>query len=168
MLYRASLTNYGLHFIYYLLNLTLPTVILPIFHFIALISQFLSSFPPSFSTFHKHVPQPTLFLHCNCKISTLVLQKKFHLQFHINDEDRDTNTTISFYMVLKHKNLTNEMHWTEIPSTYSVASLMLTTVSSQRASHPRPPDFHTELWGNFRGSSPWKYPRNFPAEIQEK
>ena len=112
MLYRASLTNHGLHFIYYLLNLTLPTVILPIFYFIALISQFLSSFPPSFSTFHKHVPQPTLFLHCNCKISTLVLQKKIHLQFHINDEDSDTNTTNK----LKHKNLTNEMHWTEIPS----------------------------------------------------
>ena len=40
--------------------------------------------------------------------------------------------------------------------------------SSQRASHPRPPDFHMDLWGNFRGSSPWKFPHNFPAEIQEK
>ena len=39
---------------------------------------------------------------------------------------------------------------------------------AQRASHPRPPDFRMELWGNFRGSSPWKFPHNFPAEIQDK
>ena len=38
---------------------------------------------------------------------------------------------------------------------------------SQRASHPRSPDFRMELWGNFRGSSPWQFPHNFPAEIQE-
>ena len=39
---------------------------------------------------------------------------------------------------------------------------------SQRASHPRPPDFHTDLWGNSRGSSLRKFPHNFPAEIQGK
>ena len=30
-------------------------------------------------------------------------------------------------------------------------------MQSQRESHPRPPDFRMELWGNFRGSSPWNF-----------
>ena len=35
---------------------------------------------------------------------------------------------------------------------------------TRRASHSRPSDYHMELWGNFRGSSLWKFPHNFPAE----
>ena len=85
---------------------------------------FLPVFQPSINT----SPNLRYFCIAIAKYQPLYF-KKIHLQLHINDEDRDTNTTISFYMVLKHKNLTNEMHWTEIPSTYSVASLMLTTVS---------------------------------------
>ena len=50
---------------------------------------------------------------------------KIRLPFHIIDEDRNTTTTICFYMVLKHHNLTDKMRQTEIPPTYSVASLML-------------------------------------------
>ena len=53
---------------------------------------------------------------------------KFHLPFHIIDEDRITHTTISFYMVLKHKNLTDKMRRTEIPPTNSFESLMPPTV----------------------------------------
>ena len=53
---------------------------------------------------------------------------KIHLPFHIIDEDRNTHTTISFYMVLKHKNLTDKVYGTEIPTTNSVESLMLATL----------------------------------------
>ena len=38
----------------------------------------------------------------------------------------------------------------------------------QRASHPFPPDFHRDLLGNAKGSSLWKFPHNFPAEINGK
>ena len=38
----------------------------------------------------------------------------------------------------------------------------------QQASHPRPPDFHADLWGNSRGSSLCKFLHYFPAEIQGK
>ena len=38
---------------------------------------------------------------------------------------------------------------------------------SQRASHPRPPDFYADLWGNSRGSSLWEYHHNFPAGIRQ-
>ena len=41
---------------------------------------------------------------------------------------RNTHITISFYMVVKHKNLTDKMRRTEIPPTYSVESLMLPTI----------------------------------------
>ena len=39
---------------------------------------------------------------------------------------------------------------------------------TQRASHPRPPDFHADLWGKSRGSSLWKFPHDFPAEMKGK
>ena len=42
------------------------------------------------------------------------------------------------------------------------------TQITQRASHPRPPDFQADFWGNSRGSSLWKCPHNFRAEIQGK
>ena len=53
---------------------------------------------------------------------------KIHLPFSIIDVDRNTHTTISFYMVLKHKNLTDKNRWTEVPSTYSVETLLLPTL----------------------------------------
>ena len=36
---------------------------------------------------------------------------------------------------------------------------------SQRASHPRPPDFHTDLWGNSRGSSLRKFPHKMKGNF---
>ena len=39
---------------------------------------------------------------------------------------------------------------------------------SQRASHPRPPNFHADFLGNSRGSSLWKFPHELPVEIQGK
>ena len=74
----------------------------------------------------SNFPSKQMFLHCNYKISTLVLQ--IHIPFHIIDEDRNTHTTISFYMVDKHKNLTDQMCRTEIPPTKSVESPMHTTL----------------------------------------
>ena len=59
----------------------------------------------------SNFPSKQKFLHCNYKISTLVLQ--IHIPFHIIDEDRNTHTTISFYnMVDKHRNLNDQMLWT--------------------------------------------------------
>ena len=57
----------------------------------------------------SNFPSKQKFLHCNYKISTLALQ--IHIPFHIIrankiiDEDRNTHTTIIFYMVVKHKKL---------------------------------------------------------------
>ena len=53
---------------------------------------------------------------------------KIHLPFRIIDEDRNTHTTISCYMVLLHNSLTDKIHRTEIPPTYSDESLMLPTL----------------------------------------
>ena len=39
-------------------------------------------------------------------------------------------------------------------------------IYSQRASHPRPPDFHADLWGNSRGSSLRKFPHDLSAEMK--
>ena len=47
-------------------------------------------------------PSQQKFLYCKCKISTLLRP------FHIIDEDRNTHSTISFYMVLKQKSLTDK------------------------------------------------------------
>ena len=40
--------------------------------------------------------------------------------------------------------------------------------NTQRASHPRPPDFHADLWGKSRGLSLRKFPHDFPAEMKGK
>ena len=45
---------------------------------------------------------------------------------------------------------------------------LITWLLTQRASHPRPPDFHADLWGKSRGSSLRKFPHDFPAEMKEK